>query len=114
MNIISTQAAEHYNWGEGCDGWHLMRSEECSVIEERMPPHTSEVSHFHNHSRQFFYVLAGQLTIEVDGKRLVLNANAGLEIAPQAVHRVFNDSDADVRFLVISSPPSHGDRVAPE
>jgi len=24
---VSAEAAEHYRWGEVCDGWHLVRSE---------------------------------------------------------------------------------------
>jgi hypothetical protein len=24
MNTISINKAEHYTWGEGCDGWHLL------------------------------------------------------------------------------------------
>ena len=59
MRIVSAQTAKHYIWGERCDGWHLLHTEHASVIEERMPPGTSEVAHFHERSRQFFYVLSG-------------------------------------------------------
>lgn len=111
MQIISTQTAEHYTWGECCDGWHLLRSDECSVIQERMPPKTSEMAHFHNRSRQFFYVLSGTLSILAEGKLHTLQTEQGIEIAPKVIHRVFNDTQSDVRFIVISSPPSHGDRV---
>jgi len=111
MRVISAQTAEHYIWGNACDGWHLLRSQECSVIQERMPPRTAEVAHFHSRSRQFFYVLSGKLSILVEGKGHVLAPEEGLEVAPRATHRVFNDTDSDVRFLVFSSPPSHGDRV---
>lgn len=54
--------------GDGCDGWHLLRGEELSVIQERMPPKTSEVAHFHTRSRQFFYVISGTLSILLAGK----------------------------------------------
>jgi mannose-6-phosphate isomerase-like protein (cupin superfamily) len=111
MKIISTQTAEHYSWGQNCDGWHLLRSNECSVIRERMPPQTSEVEHFHNVSRQFFYVLSGTLSIIVQGERQVLSSEQGLEIPPRVRHRVINDTDSDVQFIVVSAPPSHGDRV---
>lgn len=111
MKVLSTQTAEHYTWGQRCDGWHLLRSDACSVIRERMPPQTSEVAHFHTRSRQFSYVLAGTLTIIVTGEHQVLNHEQGLEIPPKATHRVLNDTDSDVHFIVISAPPSHGDRV---
>lgn len=112
MEPISTETAEHYVWGEVCDGWHLVRTPELSVIEERMPPGASEQRHRHEIARQFFYVLAGELTMEVDGGIHILKAGAGLEIAPGCAHQAMNRSDAEVRFLVVSQPRSHGDRVA--
>ncbi len=108
---VSVETAEHYTWGEVCDGWHLVRSEGLSVIEERMPPGASEQRHLHTKARQFFYVLEGELTIEVEGRLHGLGVEQGLEIAPGERHQVRNESGRDVRFLVISSPPAQGDRV---
>lgn len=111
MNVINRNSATHYVWGQGCDGWHLVKSDGLSVIEERMPAKTQEVAHYHRESRQFFYVLEGSLTMEVGGEAKVVVAGAGMEIAPGVVHQVRNESGGEVRFLVISQPPSHGDRV---
>ena len=108
---ISRPSAEHYTWGAQCDGWHLVRAEGLSVIEERMPPGAHEVRHRHARSRQFFYVLSGTLTMEVEGTRHRLAARTGLELPPGTAHQAINDSDADVEFLVVSTPPSHGDRI---
>lgn len=107
---VSTENAEHYKWGEVCDGWHLLRDASLSVIEERMPPGAKEQRHFHVWSRQFFYVIAGELTMELAGRAHSLTAGYGLEIAPGEPHQALNHSAQDVRFLVISQPPSHGDR----
>lgn len=109
---ISRPSAEHYSWGDRCDGWHLVRAEGLSVIEERMPPGSAEVRHRHLRARQFFYVLAGRLDLEVEGVIHSLAAGVGLEVAPGAAHQALNRSDADVEFLVVSQPPSHGDREA--
>lgn len=87
-----------------------MRAEGLSVIEERMPPGAAEIRHRHARARQFFYVLAGRLDIEVDGIVHSLEAGIGLEVAPGVVHQVFNRGGADVDFLVVSQPSSHGDR----
>ena len=76
-----------------------------------MPPGAHEVRHRHAYARQFFYVLSGTLTMEVDGTRHRLDARTGLELPPGAAHQAINDSNADVQFLVVSTPPSHGDRV---
>lgn len=107
---ISIAAAEHYTWGEGCDGWHLVRHDGLSVIQERMPPGTSEVRHRHARATQFFYVLQGVLDIEVDGASCRVPAGSGLEVPCGAAHQVFNHAAGPAEFIVVSQPPSHGDR----
>jgi len=112
---IHKSTAEHYVWGQGCDGWHLVKTPQLSVIQERMPPGSSEVRHFHHHAQQFFYVLAGEAVMEVDGHRNVMGAGDGIWIPAGTPHRMRNDSGDELHFLVISEPPSHGDREnAPE
>jgi mannose-6-phosphate isomerase-like protein (cupin superfamily) len=117
MSLICTANAEHYTWPSAvsphlCDGWHLHRSEGLSIIEERMPPGTAEQRHLHRRSTQFFYVLAGELTIELAGKEHRLTQSTGLSISAETPHQVFNRGSCDARFLVISQPPSQGDRVS--
>ena len=111
---VSRSQSDHYTWAGQCDGWHLARSTALSVIEERMPPATREARHRHAHARQFFYVLSGVLTMEVEGTRHRLEARAGIEIPPGAAHQALNESSGDVEFLVVSTPPSHGDRIPAE
>ena len=111
MNPTSKHTAEHYMWGDGCDGWHLLKSDNLSVIQETMPSGTSEVAHYHRHSRQFFFVLEGTLSIWLAEGETRLRAGEGAHIAQGVTHRVSNSSAAPAHFLVISSPPSHGDRV---
>jgi mannose-6-phosphate isomerase-like protein (cupin superfamily) len=106
----SKATATRYGWGDGCDGWHLVHAAGLSVIEERMPPGTREVRHWHARSRQFFYVLSGTLTMEVEGMRHQLAARSGIELPPGTAHQALNESADDTEFLVISIPPSHGDR----
>jgi len=112
--IVSTANAEHYKWGgpggTDSDGWYLVRTAELNMIEELMPPGTAEMRHFHKQARQFFYVLAGELTLEVEHHDFVVHAGQGLEIAPGQAHQAMNRSKGDVRILVTSQPPSHDDR----
>jgi quercetin dioxygenase-like cupin family protein len=112
--VKNRQNAMHYTWGEACDGWRLVADPSFGVIEERMPPRTTEVRHFHRIARQFFYVLSGVLTFELGKTTHSLIAGDGIEIAPGIVHRVSNCSDDDVRFLVVSCPSTDDDRVAAE
>jgi len=108
---IDRRSADHYQWGTECDGWHLLRGAELSVIEESMPAGTSEVPHYHRRSEQFFYILRGEATMEVAGALVALAAGQGLHLPPGTPHCIHNRSAAPVEFLVISRPPSHGDRV---
>lgn len=109
--MIDTSQAERYSWGEQCEGWHLLRSPDLSVIHERMPPGTREVRHRHDRAHQFFFVLAGQATIESNGVEEVLGVHQGVDIPPGSPHQVFNRTDGDLEFIVVSAPPSHGDRI---
>jgi mannose-6-phosphate isomerase-like protein (cupin superfamily) len=110
MKSISTDNVEHYHWGDGCDGWHLLKRDDLSVIQERVPPGKFEVKHLHRKARQFFYILSGEATMIIGDERLALKASEGIEIPPNAIHQFRNDSNEDVVFLVVSSPQSHGDR----
>src|SRR5471030_678674 len=112
MNMItSTENSEHYTWGAQCDGWPLLRSDSLSVIQERMPPGTSEQLHYHERAQQVFYILSGAATFEVEGELKTVNANQSIHINPNTKHRILNNGDADLHFLVISEPKSYGDRV---
>ncbi len=111
MQKIDTITAEHYVWGQGCDGWHLLNREDLSVIEERVLPGEQEQRHYHQRSRQFFYILQGEAVMEVDGATITLQARQGIEIPPGVLHQFRNCSDSSVMFLVISAPKAQGDRV---
>jgi len=111
-SVVNKGDAEHYTWGERCDGWHLVHGPGLSVIEECMPPGATEIRHHHGKAQQFFYVLSGSATMEVEGEILELSCNDGARILPGMRHQIRNESDEPVRFLVISQPPSHGDRIS--
>ncbi|MGH7709494.1 MAG: MoaD/ThiS family protein [Vulcanimicrobiaceae bacterium] len=114
MAAIDRSRAEHYVWGGGCDGWHLVKTPTLSVIAERMPPGAAERLHHHERAHQFFYVLEGAATFEIAGVQTIVQPGAGIEIAPGAVHRVSNHTTAPIEFVAVSQPPTHGDRVDDE
>jgi mannose-6-phosphate isomerase-like protein (cupin superfamily) len=111
ISTISRERADHYVWGKVCDGWHLVRDTALSVIEESMPPGAKEVRHYHEKAQQFFYILSGEATMEANGETIRLHTGEGIRILPGVRHQIRNQSSEPVRFLVISQPPSHGDRV---
>ena len=109
--VIDRHTATHYTWGEVCDGWRLLAGADLSVIEERVPAGAGEIRHHHVRARQFFYVLSGTATLELDDGPVTVAAGQGMHVPPGVRHRFANHSDADVRFLVISSPSTAGDRI---
>ena len=109
--VISKYNAEHYSWGEKCDGWHLVRTPELSIIQERVPAGGAEVRHYHQHAQQFFFVLSGTASLEVEGEVLCLAPGQGRHVAAGVPHRLANEGQEDVEFIVVSVPMAHGDRV---
>ncbi|KIO78482.1 cupin [Pedobacter lusitanus] len=109
--IISTDTAEQYKWGADCDGWHLLKSDQLSVIQEMMPPDTEEVLHYHAKAQQVFYILDGVATFRIKDETYILTKGKSIAVSPGAAHQILNKSDEPLVFLVISAPKSHGDRI---
>jgi mannose-6-phosphate isomerase-like protein (cupin superfamily) len=108
---VSRDNAQHYRWGNDCDGWHLVKDKQLTVIEEFMPPGAAEIRHYHERAQQFFYILTGEVLMEINGENMLIPAGSGVRILPGTRHQVRNPSSSPVRFLVVSQPPSHGDRI---
>ncbi|HLV86735.1 MAG TPA: cupin domain-containing protein [Candidatus Sulfotelmatobacter sp.] len=112
--LVSRENAEHYRWGADCDAWYLLKDPKFTVIEELMPPGSAERRHHHATAQQFFYILTGEALMEVEGENTLLPAGSGISIKPGMRHQIRNPSSKPVRLLVISHPPSRGDRVYEE
>lgn len=109
--MISKENAEHYVWGDNCDGWYLVNRQDMLVIHEKMPAGTYEKRHYHSVSRQFFFVVTGVLTMELEGKKYEIGALQGIEIPSESKHQARNDTESPVEFIVISHPTTRGDRT---
>ena len=108
---ISRDNAEQYSWGERCQGWHLVRNPDLSVIEETMPPGAAEQIHRHHVAQQFFYILSGEAVMEFGDQKVAMGTGQGVTVNPEVAHRIRNLSNTEVRFLVISQPSTRsGDR----
>lgn len=79
-----------------------------------MPAGTSEIRHYHNRSKQFFFILSGIMTIEVEGIEYSIKEHEGIEVLPTVPHQVFNKSEDEIEFLVISQPNTRNDKVIVE
>jgi mannose-6-phosphate isomerase-like protein (cupin superfamily) len=110
FRVVDRSSAEHYVWGDSCDGWHFLKSDALSVICERVPPGGREVTHLHRRAQQVFVVLEGVATMLVDGVAHRIEAGQSLHVPVGVAHQFRNDSNGDVHFLVVSAPTTRGDR----
>lgn len=108
--MISKENAEHYQWGDRCDGWYLVNRQDMLIIHEKMPPGTREKRHYHAASRQFFFVLSGGISIPCCALISCTVQSSSIVSTPQSAHQAQNNGDGAVEFLVISHPTTRGDR----
>jgi mannose-6-phosphate isomerase-like protein (cupin superfamily) len=109
-DTVNRENAEHYRWGNDCDAWYLVKDPQLHVIEEVMPPGAAEIRHHHKLAQQFFFVLSGEVLMEIEGQTTLVPAGSGIRVLPGEHHQIRNPSSSPVRLLVVSHPPSHGDR----
>lgn len=107
---VSKHSVPSFKWAAVCDGWTLLDTDQLHVVEQRMPPGTTDLLHAHEHVRQLYFILAGKVTVEAAGETAVLAAGQALRIDPRTPHRMANRSREPVEFLVISSAPPRSDR----
>jgi mannose-6-phosphate isomerase-like protein (cupin superfamily) len=108
---ISIQNAEHYKWGMNCDGWHLLKTQTLSVIQESMPPGSNEKLHLHERSQQLFYILNGTATFQVENETYIVGTGESIHIPAGKKHFISNNEKQALDLLVISEPKAHGDRI---
>ena len=82
---------QHYQWGANCDGWNLVDEPSLSIKQERMPAGTEETKHFHREAQQFFFILKGVASFEMNnGSSITVNAGEGLHLPAGTPHKIIN------------------------
>lgn len=111
IKVSKQEALKHYQWGDGCDGWNFVDEQALSVKQERMPAGTAEVLHYHEKAQQFFFILKGIATFEIEGETIVVNEQEGIHIKPGQKHRISNNTGSAIEFILSSQPSTAGDRI---
>ncbi len=109
--VSKYQPLKHYQWGSDCDGWNLVDEDSLSVKQELMSPGTKEVKHYHQLAQQFFYILQGKATFEIEDSIIEINKGEGLHIEPGKKHRILNETGEDLEFILCSQPSTNNDRI---
>ena len=68
-------------------------------------------AHYHNIMEENFFILEGEVDIEVDGVCHTLKAGQLIHIEPKEVHYVVNRSNATVKMVSTLAPYQEVDKV---
>jgi len=102
--------SEHYYWGEKCEGWRFLDTTDLNITRETIPPGKGEKMHLHHKARQFFYIISGIATFDIEGETHIVNSDEGIEIIPGKKHCISNNNESPLEFIVISQLTTRGDR----
>ena len=70
----------------------------------RLPSKSANTLHKHIRQEEFYFVLEGTGRIRVGDETLTVPRYGGVLVGPDQLRQVFNDTDADVLWLVVGAP----------
>jgi quercetin dioxygenase-like cupin family protein len=70
----------------------------------RLRPGQASTQHRHFETHELYVVLEGIGRVRVDGEVLTLDPLSALLVEPEHVRQLFNDTEADVLWLIVSAP----------
>jgi mannose-6-phosphate isomerase-like protein (cupin superfamily) len=70
----------------------------------RLPPKSANTLHKHIVSEEFFFVLEGTGRMRVAETTLTVPKYGGVLVGPGELRQVFNDTDAEVLWLIVGGP----------
>lgn len=109
--VSKYQPLKHYQWGNKCDGWNFVDEENLLIKQEQMPAGSSEELHYHAKAEQFFFILKGIATFEIEENIIEVKPQEGLHIKAGLKHRISNNTKNDLEFILCSQPSTIHDRI---
>jgi mannose-6-phosphate isomerase-like protein (cupin superfamily) len=70
----------------------------------RMPPRSANTLHKHVRAEEFYFVLEGVGRLRVGDETLTVPKYGGVLVGPESLRQVFNDTDAEVLWLIVGAP----------
>src|SRR5271157_4704465 len=80
------------------------KSEILSARLWRLPPKSANTLHRHPKMEEFYFVVEGAGRIRIAGQTITVPKHGGVLVGPALLRQVFNDTDADVLWLIIGAP----------
>ena len=89
---------------ENTDLAEQLRAETLGARLWRLRPGQASTQHRHFETHELYVVLEGTGRVRVDGEVLTLDPLSALLVEPEHVRQLFNDTEADVLWLIVSAP----------
>jgi mannose-6-phosphate isomerase-like protein (cupin superfamily) len=70
----------------------------------RLPPQSASTLHKHIRQEEFYFVLEGVGRIRIGEEILGVPKYGGVLVGPDQLRQVFNDTDAEVLWLIVGAP----------
>ena len=70
----------------------------------RLPPKSANTLHKHPRAEEFYFVVEGVGRMRVGDDTLTVPKHGGVLVGPSLLRQVFNDTDAEVLWLIIGAP----------
>jgi len=70
----------------------------------RLPAKSANTLHKHIRQEEFYFVLEGTGRMRVGGETLTVPRHGGVLVGPEQLRQVFNDTDAEVLWLIVGAP----------
>jgi mannose-6-phosphate isomerase-like protein (cupin superfamily) len=80
------------------------RSENLGARLWRLPPNSANTLHKHIRTEEFYFVLEGVGRMRVGDETLTVPKYGGVLVGPDQLRQVFNDTEADVLWLIVAGP----------
>ena len=79
-------------------------SENLSARLWRLPPKSASTLHKHVRQEEFYFLLEGTGRMRVGDETLTVPKHGGVLVGPDQLRQVFNDTDAEVLWLIVGAP----------
>ena len=80
------------------------KSELLSARLWRYPPKSANTLHRHPKMEEFYFVVEGVGRMRIGGQTITVPKHGGVLVGPELVRQVFNDTDAEVLWLIVGAP----------
>ena len=70
----------------------------------RLPPKSANTLHRHPGMEEFYFVVEGVGRMRIAEKTITVPKHGGVLVGPELLRQVFNDTDAEVLWLIVGAP----------